>query len=74
MAKVHQLSNLQKELLKLYAHDVSDDDLLEIKQLLAAYFIQKIDTEMDQVFEQNNWGLDKIETWKKSHLRTPYNK
>ncbi len=74
MAETHKLSNIQKELLKLYAHNVSDNDLLEIKQLLASYFLQKIDTEMDQVFEQNNWGLDKIEEWKQSHLRTPYNK
>ena len=27
---------------------------------------------MDSVFEQNNWGMDKIEEWKKAHLRTPY--
>ena len=74
MAEAHQLSNIQKELLKLYAHNISDDDLLEIKHLLASYFVQKIDTEMDNVFEQNNWDMGKIEEWKKSHLRTPYNK
>ena len=38
--KAGNLSNLQLELLKLYADDVSEEDLRQIKQLIASYFAQ----------------------------------
>ena len=40
-------SNLQLELLKLYANGVSDEQLLEIKWLLGKYFAEKASDEMD---------------------------
>ncbi len=43
------LSNLQVELLKLCANDISEENLLEIKFLLAAYFAQKATEAMDKV-------------------------
>ncbi|HLP46972.1 MAG TPA: hypothetical protein VK469_13545 [Candidatus Kapabacteria bacterium] len=33
-----RLSNLQIELLKLYSTNLSQDDLLELKRILARYF------------------------------------
>jgi hypothetical protein len=41
MSAAHRLSNLQQELLKLYAADVSEEDLLHIKHYLAKYFASK---------------------------------
>jgi len=35
------LSNLQKELLKLYANGISDEQLIEIKWMLVQYFADK---------------------------------
>lgn len=40
-------SNLQLELLKLYANGVSDEQLLEIKWLLGKYFADKASDAMD---------------------------
>jgi len=73
MTQAQPLTNVQKELLKLFAHNVKDEQLLEIKKLLAAYFAKQIDLEMDALWEQNNWDESKIEEWKNAHLRTPYN-
>ena len=66
------MSNLQLELLKLYSTNIPEEQLLEIKRLLAAYFKEKIDEEMNQLWEKNNWSEDTISEWKQSHLRTPY--
>ena len=65
-----RLSNLQKELLKLYPYNVSDTELKDIQKLLADYFAGKIDNEMDQLGEQNNWDEKTIESWKSEHLRS----
>jgi len=66
------LSNLQLELLRLYSTDVSDSQLLEIKQMLADYFSQQIDEEMTMLWDKNRWDEGTIETWKNERLRTPY--
>lgn len=66
------LSNLQLELLKVYSFDLEEEQLLEIRELLSQYFADKATREMDALFEQNNWGQEKIEEWSKQHLRTKY--
>ena len=66
------LSNLQLELLKVYSFELEEDQLLEIRELLSAYFADKATREMDALFEQNGWGQEKIEEWSKQHLRTKY--
>ena len=48
------LSNIQKELLKLYAHDVSDEQLLAIKQLLADFFAKEIDQQMAALWKDKS--------------------
>ncbi len=64
-----KMSNLQIELLKLYAHHVSDDELCDIKKLLAEYFAKKVDDEMDQMWEEKGWDENTIKKWKKEHMR-----
>ncbi len=66
------LSNLQLELLKVFARPLSEQQILEIRQLLADYFAQKVDEDVDQLFEQNHWDATKAEEWLGEHLRTPY--
>lgn len=66
------LSNLQLELLKIFSFDISEEQLLEIKALLVRYFADKVTQDMDQLFEEQGWGAEKIEEWSKEHMRTPY--
>ena len=49
------LSNLQLELLRTYTRQVSDDDVLAIRKLLADYFAQKAMNLADTVWDKNNW-------------------
>ncbi len=57
------LSNLQLELLKLYAHNVSDEDLLVIKHYLAQYFINRAIQEADQVWVDKGYDNKLMEEW-----------
>jgi hypothetical protein len=50
----------------------SEENLLEIKNLLATYFAQKIDAEMDALWDEGKIDTNTIEQWGKEHLRTPY--
>ena len=64
------LSNVQKELLKLYANNVSDSTLLEIKQLLAKYFAEKATLAMDTFWDENNLTEQTMIDWTNEHNRT----
>lgn len=71
-AQTGPLSNLQLELLKLYATDLPEQQLLDIKRMLAAYFAQEIDREMTALWDEKGWDDSTIEAWKHERLRTPY--
>ena len=66
------MSNLQLELLKLYATNLPESQLLEIKKLLADYFARQIDLEMNALWDEKGWNEDTIEAWKQERLRTRY--
>ncbi len=59
------------ELLKLYSYNVSDEELTDIRRLLAEYFAQKIDDEMNGLWVDQGWSEETIEGWKTEHLRSP---
>lgn len=72
MGAARKLTNLQLELLETFSYELPEEQLLEIRQMLMDYFADKITTGMDQLFEENNWGEEKIQEWAAEHMRTPY--
>ncbi len=62
-------TNLQLELLKLYARKVSEQDLVQIKRLLGQYFADKASDLADKIWDEK--GLSEQEILGKHH-RTPY--
>lgn len=65
------LSNLQLELLKLFARDVSEKDLLEIKRMLVRFFAEKAMDSADQVWEEKSWTDEDAERLSSTRMRTP---
>ncbi len=71
--QTQKLTNLQLELLKVFSYQLNQQQLTDIKNLLANYFAEQATKEMDKLWEENNWDENTIETWANEHLRTPYN-
>jgi len=67
------LSNMQLELLKIFSVELSNEQMNEIKILLMNYFAKRVTKDFDDMFDENNWGSEKIEEWSKEHMRTKYN-
>lgn len=63
------LSNVQKELLRLYDNDVSEQNLFEIKQLLAKHFAEKASNAMDALWEERNLTEQDMIDWTNEHNR-----
>ena len=74
MGAAKKLTNLQIELLEVFKYNLSDEQLIEIKDLLTEYFAEKVTHGIDELFEKNNWGEEKITEWSNEHMRTIYSK
>lgn len=64
-------TNLQLELLKLYARKVSEQDLAQIKRLLGQYFADKASDLADKVWDEKGLTEEKILA---KHRRSPHSK
>jgi hypothetical protein len=63
------MSNLQLELLKLYANQVSDEELLEIRRMLGLFFAKKATEEMQKVWENQQLTPADMLLWADEHNR-----
>lgn len=50
-----KFTNLQEELLQLYARQVSEEDLKNIRELIGAYFAGRLTSLADASWEKNGW-------------------
>jgi hypothetical protein len=65
------LNNTQLEILKLFRHEQSEEDLKEIKSLLITYLADKVTREADKAFDNKGYSTAVFEQWKKDHFRKP---
>jgi hypothetical protein len=68
-----KLTPLQLELLRIFSRNPSEQELLDIKNLIARYYAEKASDEMDRIWEQRGYTNETMEQWAKEHMRTPYN-
>lgn len=66
------LTNLQLELLKLFAKEVPEEDLKNIKQLIANYFADKAMDAANKVWDEKGWTAEDAERMLQTKMRTPY--
>ena len=55
------LSNVQMELIKLYSTDLSENDLKELKSLLAQFYAKKSIEEADKVWEEKGYTAEDMD-------------
>jgi hypothetical protein len=52
------MTNLQFEIVKMFNYELNSIELVEIKNLLANYFQNKIDSSMDKLWTDKGWTND----------------
>ncbi|WP_019989050.1 hypothetical protein [Rudanella lutea] len=57
------LSNVQTELLRLYATDLSESDLLDLKQLLANFYAERSIKRANQIWDERGLTNDDMLQW-----------
>ena len=64
-----EMSNLQVELLRLYANGISEESLKEIKTILAKHFADRATAEMDSFLDEQTSGDRVMIDWVNEHGR-----
>jgi hypothetical protein len=72
MTAPKHLSNIQVELLKLYANDLPDEQLYDIKLMLARYFAQKATEAMDKQWNERGLTEQDMVNWTNEHHRASH--
>ena len=57
------LTNLQLEIIKLYSTSLEQQELLELKQMLANFFARKAIQEADQIWSDKNLKNTDMDDW-----------
>ncbi len=68
----HKLTNLQLELLKLFSYQLDEQELADIKDMLARYFAEKATDAMGEFWDAHQLNDATIDDWLNAHQRTPY--
>ena len=62
-------SNAQLELLKLFSRNIPDNELLEIKQLIANYYAEKAIAGANAWWDANNWTDEDVNRMLNTKMR-----
>ncbi|HPI20603.1 MAG TPA: hypothetical protein PKY56_09550 [Candidatus Kapabacteria bacterium] len=68
----NKLTNFELELIKLLRYNLTEFELLELKNILSKFISEKIDKEMDKIWNEKAWSNKKIDEIANLHLRTDY--
>ncbi len=63
----------QLYLLEMFSRIKTEEELWEIKDVLAEYYARKVDEGIADLEAKGLWGRKQSEEVMKEHLRTPYN-
>lgn len=66
------LTQFQIQMLELVSHVQSEQEMNDIRRILAQYFAKKAENEIDKLWDEGIINDKVIEGWKVEHMRTPY--
>ena len=56
-------TNVQLELLKVFATQLSDEDLQELKKIIAKFLLEKARDRADAIWEERGYDEETMEAW-----------
>ena len=65
-------SPFQIEMLEMVSRVKDQSEMSDIRRLLADYFAQRAEDEIDRLWEEGVLSEEVMEEWKTEHMRTPY--
>ncbi len=57
------LTNVQMELLKVFATQITDEDLQELKKVIAKFLLEKARDRADEIWDERGYDESTIKNW-----------
>ncbi len=68
------LTNAQLELLKVFTHNLTDEDLKELKKVLADFFANRLVEKANKVWDEKGWTEEDVQRMLNTKMRKTKNK
>ena len=65
-------NNAQLEILNLMAYAKSSETLSDLKQVISDFFAQKVEDEVNLLWQNEELSEERVESFRTLHERTPY--
>ncbi len=65
----NKMTNMQLELLKMFKYNIDESQLMELKELLSKFLVDKIDASMDKLWNDKRWSNETMESFANQHMR-----
>ncbi len=65
-------SPFQLQMLEMTSRVKSEVEMDDIRRMLAEYFAERAESEIDRLWDEGVLNGDVMEQWKTEHMRTPY--
>ena len=70
--QILNLNNAQRAVLNVVSCLQSEQDLEDLKRTLMKFMNERMQREMDKLWDSGSWSEEKLEAMKTEHLRTSY--
>lgn len=57
------LTNVQLELLKLYAYDLPEEEMQELKKILTSFFAERIRRRTGKIWQERGYTQETMQQW-----------
>ena len=71
---VSTLNDAQRTLLELLAEPLSNQDLEQLRNMLVQFRYRRLQSMLNEKWEEENWTQATLDKWYTEHNRTPYRK
>ena len=70
--QILNFNNAQRAVLNVVSCLQSEQDLEDLKRTLMKFMNERMQSEMDKLWDSGSWSEEKLEAMKTEHLRTSY--
>ncbi len=72
--QLQKFNSAQQAVLNVISCLQSDEDLEDLKKTLVRFMNERLQREMDKLWESGEWSNEKLQAMRTEHLRTSYKK
>lgn len=74
MDQLATMNQAQLQILDMLSFIKTPEALQDLNKVISDYFVQKADAELDRMWNEGTLNVERIESFRHLHERTPYNK